>query len=110
MGSLNYSTSIWDQNLESSMTIITENGSIKIGGQYMDKVEYCHIKNYKMPTLAPTNPSNDYGTYKGSAQNHNYVIQNVIDVIKNRDSITTNAVEGLKVVEIIENIYKCDKL
>jgi UDP-N-acetyl-2-amino-2-deoxyglucuronate dehydrogenase len=106
MGSLNYSTAIWDQNLESSMTIITENGSIKIGGQYMDKVEYCHIKNYNMPELATTNPGNDYGAYKGSAQNHNFVIQNVIDVLKNRDTITTNAIEGLKVVEIIENIYK----
>ena len=31
MGSLNYSTSVWNQNLESSMTIIAENGSVKIG-------------------------------------------------------------------------------
>ena len=106
MGCLNYSTSIWNQNLESSMTIIGENGSVKIGGQYMDKVEYCHIKDYQMPELAPTNPGNDYGAYKGSAQNHNYVIDNIVDVILNSDTITTNALEGLKVVEIIENIYK----
>lgn len=104
-GSLNFSTSVWDKNLESSMLIIAENGSVKIGGQYMDKVEYCHIKNYKMPVLAPTNPGNDYGSYKGSAQNHQYVIDNVIDVIKERATITTNALEGLKVVEIIERIY-----
>lgn len=106
IGCLNYSTSVWNQNLESSMTIIGENGSVKIGGQYMDKVEYCHIKDYTMPELAPTNPGNDYGAYKGSAQNHNYVIENVIDVILNSGTITTNALEGLKVVEIIENIYK----
>jgi UDP-N-acetyl-2-amino-2-deoxyglucuronate dehydrogenase len=106
IGSLNYSTSIWNQNLESSMTIIAENGSIKIGGQYMDKVEYCHVKNYTMPDLEPTNPGNDYGAYKGSAQNHNYIIQNVVDVLNGNDNITTNALEGLKVVEIIENIYK----
>jgi len=56
--------------------------------------------------LAPTNPGNDYGAYKGSAQNHNYVIENVLDVIHNRATITTNALEGLKVVEIIERIYK----
>jgi predicted dehydrogenase len=106
MGSLNFSTSVWNQNLESSMTIIAENGSVKIGGQYMDKVEYCHVKDYKLPELAPTNPGNDYGAYKGSAQNHNYVIENVVDVLKNRASITTNALEGLKVVDIIESIYK----
>jgi predicted dehydrogenase len=106
MGSLNYSTSVWNQNLESSMTIIAENGSVKIGGQYMNEVEYCHVKDYVMPQLAPTNPGNDYGAYKGSAQNHHYVIQNVIDVLKGRAPITTNALEGLKVVDIIERIYQ----
>lgn len=105
-GVLNFSTSVWDKNLESSMTIIAENGAVKIGGQYMDKVEYCHVQNYQMPELAPTNPGNDYGAYKGSAQNHNYVIENVVNVINQRDTITTNALEGLKVVEIIERIYK----
>jgi predicted dehydrogenase len=105
MGCINYSTSVWNQNLESSMTIIAENGSIKIGGQYMNEVEYCHIKDYTMPTLAPTNPGNDYGAYKGSAQNHHYVIENVVDVLKGRAPITTNALEGLKVVDIIERIY-----
>lgn len=105
MGSLNYSTSVWNQNLESSMTIIAENGSVKIGGQYMDKVEVCNIKDYVMPELAPTNPGNDYGAYKGSAANHHYVIENVIDVLKGSAPITTNALEGLKVVDIIERVY-----
>lgn len=108
-GSLNFSTAVWNQNLESSMTIIAEYGSVKIGGQYMNEVEYCHIKDYEMPELAPTNPGNDYGAYKGSAQNHHYVIQNVVDVLKGRSSITTNALEGLKVVEIIERIYASGK-
>ena len=106
MGSLNYSTSVWDQNLESSITIIGKKGSIKIGGQYMNEVEHCHIENYQMPELAPANPANDYGHYKGSAANHHYVIQNVIDTLKGRTSATTNALEGLKVVEIIERIYE----
>lgn len=110
MGSLNYSTSIWNQNLESSMTIIAEHGSVKIGGQYMDKVEYCHVKDYTMPELAPTNPGNDYGAYKGSAQNHHYVIENVVDTLKGRNTITTNALEGLKVVDMIERIYALKKV
>lgn len=106
MGSINYSTSVANQNLESSITIIGEKGSVKIGGQYMNEVEVCSIENYTMPELAETNPGNDYGAYKGSAANHNYVIRNVIDTLKGRTSATTNALEGLKVVEIIERIYK----
>ena len=109
MGALNFSTSVWDKNLESSMTVIGKNGTIKVGGQYMDKVEYCHIKDYVMPELKPTNPPNDYGPYKGSAANHHYIIENVVDVLKGRSKITTNALEGLKVVDIIERIYALKK-
>ena len=106
MGVLNYSTAVWDSNLESSITVIGEKGSLKIGGQYMDKVEFCNVENYEMPKLAPVNQPNDYGAYKGSAANHHYVIENVIETLNGKKSATTNALEGLKVVEIIERIYK----
>jgi predicted dehydrogenase len=105
MGCINYSTAVWDTNLESSMTIVGSKGSVKIGGQYMDKVEYCHINNYEMPELAPTAPANDYGAYKGSANNHHFIIQNVVETLKGNTTITTNAMEGLKVVDMIERIY-----
>ena len=105
MGNINYSTAVWDKNMESSITVIGSKGSVKVGGQYMNEVEYCHIEGYTMPQLEPVNPANDYGAYKGSAANHHYIIENVIDTLKGRTSITTNALEGLKVVEIIERIY-----
>jgi len=105
LGCINYSTSVWDTNLESSITIIGAKGSVKIGGQYMNEVEYCNIKDYQMPKLDPVNPPNDYGHYKGSAANHHFIIDNVVNTLKGRTTITTNALEGLKVVEIIERIY-----
>jgi predicted dehydrogenase len=105
MGSVNYSTAVWDKNLESSLTIVGSKGSIKVGGQYMDQVDVCNIKDYTMPVLEQTNPANDYGSYKGSANNHHNVIENVVDTIKGNNKITTNALEGLKVVDIIERIY-----
>lgn len=106
MGSLNYSTSCWDQNMESSITVIGTKGSLKVGGQYMNEIEYCHIEDYKMPELPETNPPNDYGPYKGSAANHHYVIENVVNALKGNDSVTTNVFEGMKVVSFIEKIYK----
>ena len=106
MGCLNYSTAVADQNLESSLTIVGSKGSVKIGGQYMNEVEVCNIEGYEMPKLKEANPANDYGPYKGSAANHNYVIRNVIYTLKGRTTATTNALEGLKVVEIIERIYE----
>jgi UDP-N-acetyl-2-amino-2-deoxyglucuronate dehydrogenase len=106
IGCINYSTAVWDKNMESSITIIGSKGTVKVGGQYMDKVEYCHVKDYTMPQLPPVNPPNDYGEYKGSAANHHYVIENVVDTLSGKSTITTNALEGLKVVEIIERIYQ----
>ena len=106
MGSINYSTSCYGQNMESSITVIGSKGSVKVGGQYMNEVEYCHVEDYQMPELPETNPPNDYGPYKGSAANHHYIIENVVNTLNGKETITTNALEGMKVVEIIENIYQ----
>lgn len=104
-GTLHYSTAVWDRNLESSLTVVAEHGSLRLGGQYLDKVEYCHLRDYQLPELPPTNPANNYGAYQGSAANHVQLIENVVDTIQNRSHATTNALEGLKVVDIIERIY-----
>ncbi|WP_026474046.1 Gfo/Idh/MocA family protein [Alkaliflexus imshenetskii] len=106
VGSINYSTAVWDRNLESSTTIIGEKGTVKIAGQYMDEVTCCHVSGYAMPELEPVNPPNDYGGYKGSASNHGAVINNVISTLKGKTEVATNALEGLKVVDIIERIYQ----
>jgi predicted dehydrogenase len=105
IGTLNYSTAIYHENLESSLTIIGEKGTIKVAGQYMNEVVYCNIKDYTMPELEASAPPNDYGLYKGSAQNHHFVIQNVVQTLNEQAPISTNALEGLKVVDIIERIY-----
>tara|TARA_R100001015_G_C4628488_1_gene188675 strand:- start:2220 stop:2849 length:630 start_codon:yes stop_codon:yes gene_type:complete len=105
-GSFNYSTAVYGQNMESSISIIGEKGAVKVGGQYMNDIEYCHIENYEMPELEDTLPPNDYGKYKGSAANHQFVIQNVVNTLNQKEIVSTNSLEGLKVVEIIENIYR----
>ena len=109
VGTINYSTSVWKKNLESSITIIGEKGTVKVGGQYMNEVQTCDIVDYSMPELPPSNPPNDYGPYKGSAANHHFIFENVVDVLKGRSQISTNALEGLKVVDIIERIYALKK-
>jgi predicted dehydrogenase len=106
IGCINFCTSVWDTNMESSITVTGSKGSFKIGGQYMNEIEYCHIENYVMPILENTNPPNDYGPFKGSAANHHYVIENVVNTLNGSDTITANALEGMKVVDIIERIYQ----
>jgi hypothetical protein len=42
----------------------------------------------------------------GSASNHQQFYQNVIKALRSEETITTNAFEGLKVVDMIERIYE----
>jgi len=105
LGSINFSTAVWRHNFESSITLLGERGTVKIGGQYMNEIVHCDIEHYELPELPPANPPNDYGPYQGSAANHHFVIQNVVDVLRGQQPVSTNALEGLKVVDIIERIY-----
>jgi len=105
-GTFNYSIALFKQNFESSITIIGEKGTIKVGGQYMNEVEYCNIENYIMPKLEKMQPPNNYGNYKGSAANHHFVFQNVVDVLNGNAQIATSGNDGKNVVEIIEQVYQ----
>ena len=108
-GSLSFSTSLYNQNFESSITIIAEKGTVKLGGQYMNDVVYCDINNYEMPTLGASSPPNDYGQYKGSAANHHFVINEVVNNMNHNSPCITTPEDGRSVVEIIENIHLLKK-
>lgn len=105
-GTISYSTSIFQSNFESSITVIAENGTLKIGGQYMNNVEYCHINGAEKPILDDHTIVNDYGSYKGSASNHNQVIDNVVNVIRGLEKPDVSLKDGVDVVEIISRIYE----
>ena len=106
IGTVNYTVNSYGKNMEGSLTIFAEKGTVKIGGQYLNELEYQNIENYKIENLAEGNKPNNYGTYFGSMSNHDKVYANVIDVLQNGASISTNAFEGLKTIEIIDKIYE----
>ena len=91
--------------MEGSLTIFGENGTVKIGGQYLNELEYQNIKGYEIKDLPEGNSSNNYGNYQGSMSNHDKVYENLVNVMQSGDSISANAFEGLKTVEIIDKIY-----
>ena len=105
IGTINYTVNSFEKNMEGSLTIFGEKGTVKIGGQYLNELEYQNIKDYKIKNLAKGNKANNYGNYYGSMSNHGAIYDNLIDVLTNGASIATNAFEGLKTVEIIDKIY-----
>ncbi len=109
LGTLNYTVNSFSKNMEGSITVFGEKGTVKIGGQYLNVLEYQSIQNYKLQDVDENKLPNDYGYYQGSMSNHDKVYENVIDVLTQGGSVTTNAMEGLKTIQIIERIYSSTK-
>lgn len=109
IGTINYTVNSYLKNMEGSLTIFGELGTVKIGGQYLNELEYQSIKDFRITDLPAGNPPNNYGQYVGSMSNHDKVYKNVVDVLQNKGTIGTNGFEGLKTVEIIDKIYTAAK-
>jgi UDP-N-acetyl-2-amino-2-deoxyglucuronate dehydrogenase len=105
LGTIHYTVNSYAKNMEGSITIFAEKGTVKIGGQYLNELEYQSFENFKIENLPKGNPPNQYGQYVGSMSNHDKVYENVVEVLKNGGVIATNSFEGLKTVEIIDKIY-----
>lgn len=106
IGTINYTVNSYGKNMEGSLTIFGEKGTVKIGGQYLNELEYQNIENFEFKDLPEGNKANEYGHYQGSMSNHEKVYENLVDVLQNGSAISTNSFEGLKTVEIIDKIYQ----
>ena len=106
IGSLNYTVNSFEKNMEGSFTVFAENGTVKIGGQYLNELEYCHVAGIPHPELPKGNPANGYGFYQGSMSNHDKVYENLMITLKDDKHEFASAEDGLKSVKIIEKIYK----
>jgi len=109
LGTINYTVNSYQKNMEGSLTIFAEKGTVKIGGQYLNELEYQNIEGFVFENLPEGNGPNNYSNYVGSMSNHDKIYQNLIDVLQKGDAISTNSFEALKTVEIIDKIYQSAK-
>ena len=105
VGTVNFTINAYGKNMEGSITIFAEKGTVKIGGEYLNELEYQMIEGLDKFELDKGNLPNNYGEYVGSMSNHADVYKNVSDVLTNDGIISVNGFEGLKTVEIIDKIY-----
>jgi UDP-N-acetyl-2-amino-2-deoxyglucuronate dehydrogenase len=109
IGSMNYTVNSFQKNMEGSLSLFAEKGTVKIGGQYLNELEYFSVADMDPPILAKGNTANTYGFYQGSMSNHDKVYNDLINALSDTNSTLASAAEGLKTVEIIERIYREDK-
>jgi len=110
IGTINYTINATGKNMEGSLTLFGEKGTVKIGGQYLNELEYFSVKGASRPSLAEGRPANQYGFYEGSMSNHDKVYEQLLKAIGDSAHIFINSEETLKTIEIIEKIYNSSPL
>jgi UDP-N-acetyl-2-amino-2-deoxyglucuronate dehydrogenase len=107
VGSIIWTTCVYSKNYEGSITIVGEKGTIKIGGQYLNKIEYWDVEGYPLPEgIDFSDKPNAYGKYQGTSSNHDKVIKAVIAQLKGISNETVDGFEGIRSVSAIELMYK----
>ncbi len=104
LGGINWSINSFLKNMEVSLTVLAEKGTLKIGGEFMNEIKYQLLDGFAMKNLEKGNP-NDYGTYKGSMSNHDKVYENLIRTLQDQTIPFATIEDGLKTVDFIETIY-----
>ena len=107
IGSINYTNCAYQKNMEGSITLFAEHGTIKIGGQYLNELEYQRVNGgEEIKTIESSRGANDYGTYQGSMSNHDQVYMNVMDSVTNGGKVAVSGIEGMWTTELIEAAYR----
>lgn len=99
LGSFSYSTATYSKNLMSTLTILAENGTVRVGGQYMQELLSFDIAAYEMPMQWQRRID------RPRTENHFHIYENIYDVLYENKPISTSAHEGMQVVKIIEEVY-----
>ncbi|WPC09950.1 hypothetical protein LEQ04_03365 [Riemerella anatipestifer] len=96
----NFTTAVWNKNMETSMSIIAENGSVKISGQYFDEVSICNLKNYKFSLDEITD--NEYSNLQ---LNLKYALKKLYDTECDLEEMLYHQ----NLISLVENIYRNSK-
>ncbi len=107
LGVLEVSVLTYPRNLEGSITILGEKGSVKIGGTAVNRVEHWSFETYddddKLVDAANTAPPTVYGF------GHEGYYRNVLPVLRGTAKPDTDGRAGRKSLELILGIYESAK-
>jgi UDP-N-acetyl-2-amino-2-deoxyglucuronate dehydrogenase len=107
-GSMQYTTCAYNQNIEGSLTVLGTKGTAKIGGEYLNKIEFWNVGGYPLPEESSESyPANEYGSYRGSSSKHDSVLREAIrKIIGDDNAEIVDGSEGRKTVELIEAVHR----
>lgn len=105
LGTLHYTVNAYEKNMEGSITVFGEKGTVKIGGAYLNERAYSSVEE-SLPAVSPEeNLPNQYDGYQGSMSNHPMVYDDLIRLLNGQPSSLATPEDGLRTVQAIEKIY-----
>lgn len=104
LGSLAYTTAVPESNFESSLSLIGSKGALRVSGQYLEKLDFCSLPEVHPGEFAQVREA--AGRDGVQVQNRAAVHRNVLEVLRAEAAVGTTALEGMKVVEFIEKVYR----
>jgi predicted dehydrogenase len=96
LGSFHWSVNAYQKNFEIALTIVAEKGTISIGGENLNEVQYLHTEQ---PVEFPLYKKENWS-------NHQELYDHLMNVMTSESNSFPDAYDGLKAVEAIEKIYK----
>jgi predicted dehydrogenase len=103
MGSFSYTTATYQKNVESTLTILGEKGSIKLMGPYMDQLVYAHWEGNDAPPVCEVNPLTH--PTQNVQDNHRLFYQKVAFAIQNNAS-SNISVDGKAILQLAHLMTK----
>lgn len=104
LGSMSVTMLTYPKNLEGSITIIGEKGTVRIGGVAVNEVEhwtFADERDYDAEVRAAS-----YETTSVYGFGHPLYYRNVVDVMRGTDKPHTDGREGLKSLELLVGAYR----
>ena len=103
LGSINVTMLTYPKNLEGSITILGENGSVQVGGVALNEIRHWEFAESDSSDERVTDAN--YGTDSVYGVGHPMYYKNVIDVLRGKAQPETDGREGLRSLETLIAMY-----
>lgn len=108
LGTVEFNINTYPHNVECSLTVLGDKGSVKLSGAAMNEIELWEVKDYPEPAIPKGYSPNVYagGLYQGSCPNHIFVYQDILNVFRGRDCSYVDGGEALRSLKIVNSLYE----
>ena len=103
MGTLNVTMLTYPQNLEGSITILGENGTVRVGGVAVNEIQHWEFADQRPEDATIRQAS--YATTSVYGFGHPLYYDNVIQTLRGEAEPETDGREGLKSLELLIGLY-----